>query len=134
VLLARQVTEDEVIYVGHRDDAELFFGTSREGLLDEGVVTLSFPLRQGRRWTAGVPSFPDLFEFTVVGAEVIETPAGIFDTVRVDQLNRRDNTDVARWFAAGIGLVHRVGADAGAENAGAITTTTLIDYAIPGEP
>ncbi len=132
VLLSRKVTEDEVIYVGHRDDAELFFGTSREGLLDEGVVTLSFPLKAGRRWTAGVPSFPDLFEYTVIGPEVIETPAGLFDAVRVDQLNRRDDTDVARWFAADVGLVHRVGADA--EAGGAITATTLIDYSIPETP
>jgi hypothetical protein len=131
LLLEREVTEDEVVYFARRDDATLFYGTDRAGILDEGVVTASYPLKAGRRWTAGVASFPDLFEFHVVGAETIETPAGIFETVRIDQTNRRENVDVARWHAPGLGLIHRVGADG---FGGPIAHTTLIEYAIPGAP
>jgi hypothetical protein len=132
VELLRQVTTDEIVYLGFREDASLFFGTDTRGILDEGVVTLSFPLKEGRRWTSGVASFPDMFEFTVVGPETVETPAGTFDAVRVDQLNRVDSVDVARWFAPGVGLVHRVGPD-GVGPTAPTARTTLVEYSLPGE-
>ncbi len=106
--LLRRVTTDEVVYRGFSEDAALFFGTDTFGLLDEGVVTLSYPIMAGRRWTSGTPDFPDMFEYHVIGPEVIETPAGYFDAVRVDQLNRVDDIDSSRWYAPGVGMVHRI--------------------------
>lgn len=82
---------------------------------DPPVPLLPSDLRRGVRWTwagrmgAHEGRAPDSLvrtQLEVRGVETVETDAGRFETVRVDEMT--DDLRITRWFAPGTGMVRMV--------------------------
>ena len=95
-------------------DVFLFIKKESTVSYDGPLIRIPFPLHENESWTwEGTESFGDRSHQSkitgkVLGVEKVETPAGTFNTVKIETtVWGRENirSRVTEWFAPGIGMV-----------------------------
>lgn len=129
VTVQRELSGEDIAWVEHRADGVLVHGFGTKdgvGRYSSPAMLLSYPLREGRRWTTGDDDTPERFTFIVTGVVELDLPAGRFSCVRVDSLDVEQGDPTTRFYAEGIGLVAREQIGNGAEY-----RTELTAYSLP---
>ncbi len=125
VRCGRYVTDLQVVYLEQTPDGLYNWGSSDGDIYPTPFTLVSYPLRLDREWYSGNEKYPKWYRYLVSAVEPIQTPAGLFQAARVDQLNTRTQERVSRWYVQNIGLVQRFGySDLSSD----IVSTTLLRF------
>jgi hypothetical protein len=95
--------------------------------------------RVGREWTwegraefrASDDRIPTVARLRVTAREEIGVPAGVFRTIRVEQVHEEPPVRITRWFAPGVGLVREEQVLERVDGAPESRTFVLVAYSAP---